>query len=69
MKLNTTTDYTHLYKNILSSLAKDKFSESLSVAAAKKITDCIWDILLVFDSEQKNLVNTRAKVIEYINNL
>lgn len=69
MKSNVLTDYTQLYNSILSSLTKDKIDQDILISAAKKITDSIWDLSLVLDSKEKNLVNTRSTVIELINNL
>lgn len=69
MKSSTLTDYTQLYNSILSSLTKDKIDQDLLISAAKKITDSIWDLSLVLDSKEKNLVNTRSTIIELINNL
>lgn len=69
MKSSILTDYTQLYNSILSSLTKDKIDQDLLINAAKKITDSIWDLSLVLDSKEKNLVNTRSTVIELINNL
>lgn len=69
MKTSIFTDYTQLYNSILFSLTKDKVDQDLLINAAKKITDSIWDLSLVLDSKEKNLVNTRSTVIEIINNL
>ena len=69
MNVNMIKDYTQLYNNILLSLNKDEVPQTLLINAAKKITDAIWDLCLVLDSKDTNLVNTRATVIEVINNI
>jgi len=69
MRSSIITDYTQLYNSILSSLTKDNVAQALSISAAKKITDSIWDLSLALSLDENNLVNTRAKVIEVINNL
>jgi len=69
MRSSIITDYTQLYNSILSSLTKDNVPQALWVSAAKKITDSIWDLSLALSLDENNLVNTRAKVIEVINNL
>jgi len=69
MRSSIITDYTQLYNSILSSLTKDNVAQALSISAAKKITDSIWDLSLALSLNENNLVNTRARVIEVINNL
>lgn len=61
--------YKDIYNQVLESLKKDEYPLDNQVWAAKRVTDALWQINLLFNSPQSGSVkNTLDAVKDIVNN-
>jgi hypothetical protein len=50
--------YTEIYNSILLSLRNDLVEEKVAIVTAKRLTDAVWDLHLVLNTDSDSLNNT-----------